>query len=185
MNGFFEKLKEEGENLWQSIKDEGQAMEESEEDYLNSEHDLFAWADGSLMSLPAAEGASEKDQAMKTIAVMTLDADRITAPCTGKILQIIPSQNTIVIEVDPRLKVAIKICMSGLSFNQNVQMLAGPGDEVAKGQVIARLDQTYQIKSKLLMMDPDPADYGYARIRENGPVSEGMPIVSLKDKRND
>lgn len=181
MNSFFEKLKDDASDLWQRTREAAAQIKDQEIGSLDAWHDLFAWADGSVMAYPfEQEDSSEKDQKLKTLAVMELKDDKIVSPCSGIVVSVSEKNNTIGISPAPEQIVAVKICPKCASLKKD-DILVKDGQWVHTGQVLAQFHQPVQGKSKLLLVKPETwkqaKDNGAASARTAGAVSKGDLLI--------
>lgn len=165
MNTFFENLEKDARTVVDKAKDAIHDIGENETDYIDAAHDLFAWANGKLISLPFHETASEKDQQMKTLAVMMIDDDELVAPCDGVVDGINKSQNLISVSLSNGISVGVKVCTGSVSFENEADILVKDGEAVKKGQPLVKFTKPISSKSKLLLTSAqstsDFANMGY------------------------
>lgn len=182
MSDFFETLKNDAKDFLTSAKNafEGEAAAENQE--LNAYHDLFSWADGTLLATPYTEqDASEKDQQMKTIAVMLAKTQNLSAPADGTIIRIEPDQNLIVERLKDGYELGIKVCVGSVSFEKQAEILVKTGESVRKGQPLVHFDEPIAAKSKLLLTSEQPledfAGAGYVPAAKPGEIRGGEIII--------
>lgn len=182
-----EKGGEEIKDVWDHAKESFEADAAAENAELDSYHDLFAWADGSLLALPFDEKEiSQKDQEMRTLAVMAVKDQSICAPADGVIESIDLPQNTIVIKTSPVNTLAIKVCVSTVSFEKDATILVHPGQDVQAGQPLVRFAHPIEAKSKLMLVEPKTfADFkgaGYVPNHEPGVIGRNEIIITTQPK---
>lgn len=183
MNEFFDKIKEDASNLWQRTREAAAQLKEREEEGMQYFHNLYAWADGSLTALPFEQKEpSEKDQKMKTLAVLSMTDDVLAAPCNGIVVGISPKNNTIAISPSADEIVAIKVCTGHVNFEKEAKILVKKGQWVHTGQMLARFDKPVESRSKLLLVSPktwqEYVNGGAAGARQSGPVSKGDLLIA-------
>lgn len=162
MNEFMEKvengLKEAGEDIkegWDSAKESFERLAADENAELAAYHDLFTWANGTLLATPYTDKEiSEKDKQMKTLAVMLLKDQTLVSPAAGTIERIEPEQNTILLRTDGGQLFAIKVCLSAVSFLNDADILVDVDQPVTAGQPLVRFHKPIEAKSKLLLLEP-------------------------------
>lgn len=153
MNEFFEKLKEDAENIWDGAKEAFEKEADRENESLEPFHDLFAWADGSLLALPESP---EKDQkGFHTLAKMVIRDQNIVSPCDGVIQAVEPASNTLVIRTSSGQELGIKVCVGAVSFEKSAHILVDPGQKVAAGETLVHFEAPIKAKSKLFLIHPE------------------------------
>lgn len=190
MSGFLNTLKKDAKKLKEDVHDVLHEANETfekdaEEEYetYSDYHDLFAWADGALISLPYTdEQISEKDKQMKTLAVMLVKDQVLCAPVNSTIKSIDPAQNTIVLQVNPEQTLAIKVCLSQVSFDRDATILVQPGQKVHTGDELVRFHHPIEAKSKLLLLEPKTFDHfkakGYAPKAKPGKILHDEILIT-------
>lgn len=196
MNEFFDKLKQDAEklgedakNVWEGAKDAFERDAANENAELGAYHDLFAWADGSLAAMPYTEQEiSDKDQEMKTLAVMLVKDQSICAPADAAVKSIDPAKNTIVLRMSGSQAVAIKVCLSAVSFEKDAQILVKPGESVKRGQALVHFNHPIEAKSKLLLVEPETfADFtgaGFVPLKKSRKVTPEEIIITQANPQN-
>lgn len=182
MSDFFEKLKDGAEDLWDKAKETFEGETEAENQALSGYHDLFAWADGTLLATPfTAKELSEKDAQMKTIATMMVKDSSVVAPCDATVVSIDIPANTIVLQTGKDQQLAIKVCVSSIHFDQDATVLVKAGQKVARGEPLVRFTHPIEAKSKLLLTSPQTleefAGQGYVPAVAPGQIKKGEIII--------
>lgn len=156
MADFFEKLKEGAEDVWDSAKKTFERDAADENAALSTYHDLFSWADGSMLALPYQEKEiSEKDKQMQTLAVMLVKDKNLVAPCAGTVVKIEPAENTIILKTGPYDELGIKVCVGSVSFEKDARILVSAGQQVEKGDTLVHFEHPIEAKSKLFVLSPE------------------------------
>ncbi len=182
MANFFEKLKEDTKDFFESAKDSFEDEAAAQDKELSGYHDLFAWADGTLLAKPYLdENASDKDKQMKTLLVLKMRSDRLLAPCDGTVVKVEPDQNTIVIRTDGGTDLGLKVCVGSVSFEKDAEIAAEAGQKVRKGDVLVTFTKPVEAKSKLFTLTPE--DYvlyqeGYLPVPSADTVRSGDPLLT-------
>lgn len=168
MNAFLEKLKTDASDLWQRTREAAQQIKDQELGNLDAWHDLYAWADGSVMEYPfEQEEPSAKDEKMKTLVTVAMKDDKIVAPCSGLIVSISRKNNTIGISPAPDQIVALKVCTHCADFEKDAQIAVHEGQWVHTGQILVSFDKPVESKSKLLLVRPE----SWKEAKERGALS--------------
>lgn len=196
MNEFFNRLKEGAEKIgddvkevWDSAKESFEQEAADENAALSGYHDLFAWADGSLLAMPYTdEQISSKDAQMKTLAVLLVRDRIVVSPCAATVARIEPAENTIVLDTDDGTALAIKVCLSAVSFESDADILVSIGQSVTRGQPLVEFRHPIEAKSKLLLLEPKTfgafKKLGFLPAAEPGSISKDeIVITSVKDLR--
>lgn len=153
MSDFLGKMKEEAEKVWDEAKSafENEALRENES--LRPYHDLFAWADGSLLALPQAVQPDEKG--MHTIAKMLIRGQNLVSPCDGTVVSIDKTSNTIVLKTLSGREIGVKVCVGAVDFTEAAQILVQTGQTVRVGQTLVHFETPIEARSKLFLINPD------------------------------
>lgn len=185
MADFFEKLKQDAENVWDKTKEAFAEEAQDEQALTQSYHDLFAWADGTLLATPYnSDAISPKDQAMKTIAVMIVKDDNLVAPVRAVVDKVVPEQNEISLRLGTGQVLTIKVCVGTLSFVTDAHILVKEGQEVQMGEALVHFDQPIEAKSKLMLTSAQSLEEfamdGYIPAKEPGTIQKGEILITRR-----
>lgn len=186
MAEFFEKLKDDAHDFFENVKDSFEQEAENQDQELSNYHDLFSWADGTLLAKPYLDqNPSKKDKQMKTLLVLKMYGDKLLAPCDGTIVKVEPAQNTIVIRTPAGTDLGLKVCVGSVSFEKDASIAAEAGQQVKKGDVLVTFANPVEAKSKLFTLTPE--DYvlyqeGYLPVPGAENVKSGDALLTRQSK---
>lgn len=179
MSDILNDLKNDAHKVWDDVKEAVHSVGENEEAYLDASHDLFAWANGDLLSMPFAGNASEKDQRMKTLAVMMVKDKKLVSPVAGTVEAVSLPDNTITIAMNDGTVLTIKVCPGCVKLADEAQIVVKPGQSVKPGETLAEFAAPVQTKSKLLLTKPETFDgFTPAENVQAGPVTPENKLIT-------
>lgn len=182
MSNFFEDVKNDVKGIWDGFKGDLESLGKDAKEHDEAENALYSWADGDVLTFPYwSENASEKDQIMRSLAVMMMKDNELVAPCNGIIAGISEADNTIAIALNKELTVAVKVCTSCTDFSKEATILVKKGEYVKAGQPLVSFASQIASKTKLLLITPEDdnefKEYGLNPAVNPMNVKKGTKII--------
>ncbi len=163
---FWEKLKtdarEFGEGIKEGFEKEALKQQEATQNY----HDLFAWADGSLIALP-----EKPEDGQKNLLCLHIHTQRICAPCTGIFEGVDAQTHTLLMESDGGLELGLR--MEGENPCKGLgHLLVKPGEKITQGQPIIEFEQPVEMDSRLIEFGKNNQSQAKPTVRPQNGVQE-------------